>query len=105
VTATKSAVAMATRVADKDEGNGEGGKSDGNGVKGAIPRRKAMASNNNNEMMATETMTQHCCCCHHYPCLSHPGSSFCVGVLAAAGNDWWWRMRTKVGAQEGWGEF
>jgi hypothetical protein len=30
---TKRAVAMATRVAGKDVGNGEGGKSDGGGMK------------------------------------------------------------------------
>ncbi len=34
---------MATRVAGKDAGNGEGGKSDGNGSKRAIARRRAMA--------------------------------------------------------------
>jgi hypothetical protein len=40
---TKWVVAMATRVAGKDAGNGEGGKSDGNGAKRAIARRRAMA--------------------------------------------------------------
>jgi hypothetical protein len=39
----KRAVAMATRVVGEDAGNGEGGKSDGNGAKRAIARRKAMA--------------------------------------------------------------
>jgi hypothetical protein len=34
---------MATRVAGKDAGNGEGGKSDGNGMKRAIARRRVMA--------------------------------------------------------------
>jgi hypothetical protein len=41
--ATKRAVAMVTRVAGKDAGDGEGGKSDGNGAKRAIVRRRAMA--------------------------------------------------------------
>jgi hypothetical protein len=40
---TKRAVAMATRVVGKDAGDGEGGKSDGNGVKRAIAKRRAMA--------------------------------------------------------------
>ncbi len=40
---TKRAVAMAMRVAVKDAGNGEGGKSNGDGVKRAIARRRAMA--------------------------------------------------------------
>ncbi len=41
----KRAVAMATRVAGEDAGNGKGGKSDGNGngTKRAIARRRAMA--------------------------------------------------------------
>jgi hypothetical protein len=43
MTATKRAVAMATRVAGKDGGNGKGGKSDGDGTKRAIARRRAMA--------------------------------------------------------------
>jgi hypothetical protein len=33
--ATKKAITMATRVASNDGGNGNGGKSDGNGNKGA----------------------------------------------------------------------
>jgi hypothetical protein len=33
VTVTKRAVAMVTRVAGKDAGNGEGGKSNGDGAK------------------------------------------------------------------------
>jgi hypothetical protein len=42
--AAKRAVAMATRVAGKDAGDGEGGKSDGDGgAKRAIARRRAMA--------------------------------------------------------------
>jgi hypothetical protein len=43
VTVTKRAVAMATRVAGKDAGDGEGGKSNGDGAKRAIARRRAMA--------------------------------------------------------------
>ncbi len=42
-TATKRAVAMAMRVAGKDAGYGKGGKSDGDGSKRAIARRRAMA--------------------------------------------------------------
>jgi hypothetical protein len=42
-TATKKAVAMATRVAGVDAGDGKGGKSDGDGVKRAIARKRAMA--------------------------------------------------------------
>jgi hypothetical protein len=42
-TAMKRAVAMATRVAGKDAGNGKGGKSNGVGAKRAIARRRAMA--------------------------------------------------------------
>jgi hypothetical protein len=41
--ATKRAVVMATRVAGKDGGDGEGGKSDGDGVKRLIARKRAMA--------------------------------------------------------------
>ncbi len=41
--ATKRAVAMATRVVDEDAGDGKGGKSDGDGVKRAIARKRAMA--------------------------------------------------------------
>jgi hypothetical protein len=41
--ATKRAVAMATRVAGKDTGNGRGGKSNGDGGKRAISRKRAMA--------------------------------------------------------------
>jgi hypothetical protein len=40
---TKRAVAMVTRVAGKDAGNGEGGKSNGKGIKRAIARIRAMA--------------------------------------------------------------
>jgi hypothetical protein len=40
---TKRAVAMVTRVAGKDAGNGKGGKSNGKGAKWAIARRRAMA--------------------------------------------------------------
>jgi hypothetical protein len=43
VTATKRAVVMATRLAGKEAGDGEGGKSDGNGAKRAIARKRAMA--------------------------------------------------------------
>ncbi len=39
----KRAVAMATRVAGKDAGNGKGGKSDGGGAKRAIVRKRVMA--------------------------------------------------------------
>jgi hypothetical protein len=42
-TAKKRAVAMPTRVAGEDAGGGEGGKSDGDGAKRAIARRRAMA--------------------------------------------------------------
>jgi hypothetical protein len=42
-TATKRAVAMMTRVAGKDAGDGKGGKSDGDGAKRAIARKRAMA--------------------------------------------------------------
>ncbi len=41
--ATKRAVAMAMRLAGKDVGDGEGGKSDGNGAKRAIARKRVMA--------------------------------------------------------------
>jgi hypothetical protein len=41
--AMKRAVAMATRVASKDAGNGEGGKSNGDSAKRAIERKRAMA--------------------------------------------------------------
>jgi hypothetical protein len=40
---TKRAVAMVTRVAGKDAGDGKGGKSDGDGTKREIARRRAMA--------------------------------------------------------------
>jgi hypothetical protein len=43
VTATKRAVAMATRVAGEDAGDGKGDKSNGNGTKRAIARRRVMA--------------------------------------------------------------
>jgi hypothetical protein len=42
-TVMKRAVAMATRVAGKDAGDGEGGKSNGDGTKRAIARKRAMA--------------------------------------------------------------
>ncbi len=42
MTVTKRAVAMATRLVGKDAGDGEGGKSDGNGAKRAIARKRAM---------------------------------------------------------------
>ncbi len=37
---------MAKRVAGKDEDNGEGGKSKGNGAKRAIARKRVILSNN-----------------------------------------------------------
>jgi hypothetical protein len=40
---TKRALPMVTRVVGKDVGNGKGGKSDGDGTKRAIARRRAMA--------------------------------------------------------------
>jgi hypothetical protein len=43
VMALKRAMAMAMRVVGKDAGNGEGGKSDGDGAKRAIARKRAMA--------------------------------------------------------------
>ncbi len=39
----KRAVAMATRVAVEDVGNGKGGKNNGDGTKRAIARKRAMA--------------------------------------------------------------
>jgi hypothetical protein len=39
VMAMKRAVAMAMRVAGKDEGDGEGGKSDGDGARGQLQGR------------------------------------------------------------------
>jgi hypothetical protein len=39
----KRAVAMAMRLGGKDAGNGEGGKSDGNGTKRVIARKRALA--------------------------------------------------------------
>jgi hypothetical protein len=39
----KRAVVTATRVAGEDAGDGKGGKSNGNGMKRAITRRRAMA--------------------------------------------------------------
>jgi hypothetical protein len=100
--ATKLAL-MAMREAGEDEGNGKDGKSNGDGAKRAIARKRAMASNDDNKMMATETTTQHCCYHHHCPCLSHHSSSLCFGALVAASNNWWQRMRTKVGAWGGGG--
>jgi hypothetical protein len=40
---TKRAVAIATRVVGEDAGDGEGGKSNGDGAKRAIARRRAIA--------------------------------------------------------------
>jgi hypothetical protein len=91
---------MAMRVAGEDAGNGQGGKSNGNGGKRAIARKRVMASNDNKEMMVIETTTQHCRR-HRCPCLSRCSSSLCFGTLAAAGSNWWQRMRTKVGAWGG----
>ncbi len=54
---TKRAVRMAMRMAGEDEDNGEGGKSNGNGAKRAIARKRVMASNDDNKMMATEATT------------------------------------------------
>ncbi len=99
--ATKRAVVMAMRVAGKDEDDGEGSKSEGNGAKRAIARKRVMVSGNDNKMMATETTTQHCCLCHFCPCLSYRSSSLCFDALAATCNSWWRRMRTMVGAQGG----
>jgi hypothetical protein len=39
----KRAVAMAMRVTGEDAGDGKGGKSDGNGAKRAIARKRVMA--------------------------------------------------------------
>ncbi len=39
----KRVVAMAMRVAGEDAGDGKGGKSDGDSMKRAIARRRAMA--------------------------------------------------------------
>jgi hypothetical protein len=41
--ATKRAVTMKMRVVGEDAGDGEGGKSNGDGAKRAIARRRAMA--------------------------------------------------------------
>jgi hypothetical protein len=41
-TATKRAVAMGTRLAGEDAGDGEGGKSNGDGAKRAIARKRVM---------------------------------------------------------------
>jgi hypothetical protein len=40
---TKRAVVMAMRVVGEDAGDGKGGKSNGDGTKRAIARRRAMA--------------------------------------------------------------
>ncbi len=77
---------MVMRMAGKDEDDGKGGKSKGNGAKRVIARKRAMVSINNNKMTATERMTQHCCRHHCCPCLSCRGSSLCFGALVAAGN-------------------
>jgi hypothetical protein len=42
VTVTKRAVAMATRLAGNDVGDGKGNMSNGNGAKRAIARKRAM---------------------------------------------------------------
>jgi hypothetical protein len=39
----KRVVVMAMRLAGKDAGNGKGSKSDGNGAKRAIARKRALA--------------------------------------------------------------
>jgi hypothetical protein len=96
--ATKRAMVMATRVVGEDVSNGKGDKSNGNGAKRAIARKRAMASNDNNKMMMTETTTQHCRR-HRCPCLSRRGSSLCFGALTATGSNWWRRMRTKMRAR------
>ncbi len=61
---TKRAVAMVTRVAGKDEGDGKGGKMVA--TKRAIASKRVMASNNNNKTTATEAtmMTTTTCCAH-----------------------------------------
>ncbi len=41
--ATKRAVEVAKKVAGKDAGDGKGGKSNGDGAKRAIARKRAMA--------------------------------------------------------------
>jgi hypothetical protein len=41
--ATKRTVAMVTRVAGEDAGDGEGGKSDGDGTKRDIARKRVIA--------------------------------------------------------------
>ncbi len=92
---------MATTYAGEDEDNGKGSKREGNGMKRAIARKRAMVSVDDNKMMATETMTQHCCRRHHCPRLSSHGSSLCVGALVVADNEWWRRMRTIVGVHGG----
>jgi hypothetical protein len=81
VTAMKRAVVMAMRVVGEDEGDGEGGKRDGDGVKRAIARKKAMASNGNNKMMVTEAVTKHCCRHHRCPCLNCCCSSLCFWCI------------------------
>ncbi len=43
MTVTKRASAMAMRAAGEDAGDGEGGKSNGDGVKRAIAMKRAMA--------------------------------------------------------------
>ncbi len=43
MTAMKRAVVMAMRVAGEDAGDGKGSKSDGNGAKRAIARKRVMA--------------------------------------------------------------
>jgi hypothetical protein len=59
--ATKRAVTMETRVAGKDEDDGKGGKSKGDGAKRATAWKRVMVSNNDNKMTTTEITTQHCC--------------------------------------------
>jgi hypothetical protein len=79
---------MAMRVAGKNEDDGEGSKSEGDGAKRAIAGKRAMVSNGDNKMTATETMTQLCCHCHCCPWLSHCGSSLCFDAFAVDGNGW-----------------
>jgi hypothetical protein len=60
---TKRAVVMATRVVGKDAGNGKGGKSDGDGTKRVIARKRAMAG-------PIYNCNCNCNCFHHYDVLS-----------------------------------
>jgi hypothetical protein len=51
------AVVMGTRVAVKDEGNDEGGKSNGDGNKEGDCKKEGCGRDDDNEMPATDTMT------------------------------------------------